>query len=409
MLRNALLSATIIATGFTTSAIAEEAESLTDMLANGDVKLNLRPRFEAVSQDGKMDDAFATTLRTRLSYTTKTFEGISAYVEFEDVRNLANENYNNTINGKTEYPVIADPSSTELNQGYLSYTGLSNTTLRAGRQAINLNNQRMVGSVGWRQNDQTLDSMLAIYSPTKDLTAIYSYVWNVNRIFSDQHPLGNLDTDTHVVNVSYTGLGGLGKISAYGLFVDLNNPAVYGLSSRTYGANLTGSKDVSDNVKFNYELEYATQKGIKDNPTRYKADYYHVAATFASKGFSFGGGYEVLGGNGSQSFKTPLATLHKYNGWADKFLATPGNGLKDVYIKAGYKFSEGAVKGLSTTLIFHDYRADVGGSKYGSELDWILAKKINETYSIAFKGAHYNANSHATDTTKLWIQLGVAF
>ncbi len=408
MFRNLLLSATIIASGFTT-AYADEAESLTDAIKNGDAGLNIRPRFESVSQDGIANNASAFTVRTKLNFKTKTFQGFSAFVEFEDVRNLANENYNNTLNGNSMYPVVADPSSTELNQGYLTYTGVDNLTLQAGRQAVNLNNQRMVGSVGWRQNDQTLDSVLAVYSPTKDLTAIYSYVWNVNRIFSDDHPFGNLDTDTHVFNVAYSGLDGLGKISAYGLFIDLNNPAVFGLSSRTVGVNFTGSQDVTDSVKFNYELEYAAQKGIKDNPVYYKANYYHAAASFSTNGFTLGGGYEVLGSNGTQSFKTPLATLHKYNGWADKFLNTPGLGLKDTYFKAAYKFPSGTVKGLSATLVYHSFSSDEGDMKYGSEFDWVISKKINKTYSIAFKGAHYSADTHATDTTKFWIQLGAAF
>jgi hypothetical protein len=35
-------------------------------------------------------------------------------------------------------------------------------------------------------------------------------------------------------------------------------------------------------------------------------------------------GYELLGSdNGEYGFATPLATLHKFNGWADQFLGTP--------------------------------------------------------------------------------------
>jgi len=408
MFRTALLSATIIASGFA-PAFSEDATSLVDAFKNGDVNLNVRTRFESVSQDGVLNNASAFTIRTKLNYATKTFQGLSAFVEFEDSRNLAGENYNNTINGNTIYPVVADPSSTELNQGYLTYTGVENLTLRVGRQAVNLNNQRMVGSVGWRQNDQTLDSFLAVYSPTEDLTAIYSYVWNVNRIFSDDHPFGNLDTDTHVFNVSYSGLGDIGKLSAYGVLVDLNDAPVYGLSSSTYGVNFTGSQDVSDGVKFKYELEYATQKGIKDNPVHYKSDYFHAAASFVTNGFTLGGGYEVLGSNGVQSFKTPLATLHKYNGFADKFLSTPGLGLKDAYVKAGYKFSEGSMKGVSATVIYHDFSSEEGGVSYGSEVDWVLAVPIDDTFKLLFKGAHYSADAHGTDTTKFWVQLGAAF
>jgi len=47
-------------------------------------------------------------------------------------------------------------------------------------------------------------------------------------------------------------------------------------------------------------------------------------------------GYEVLEGNGAIGFATPLATLHAFNGWADMFLTTPANGLKDLYFRASY-------------------------------------------------------------------------
>ncbi len=408
MFRTVLLSATILASGFA-PAFSDDADSLIDALKNGDATLTLRPRYESVSQDGVVNNASAFTLRTRLNYATKTFKGLSAFIEFEDVRNLANENYNNTINGNSTYPVVADPSSTELNQGYITYTGIDKVTLRAGRQAINLDNQRMVGSVGWRQNDQTLDNVLAVFSPVKDLTAIYSYVWNVNRVFSDQHPFGNLDTDTHVINVSYAGLGGLGKLTTYGLFVDLNDAPVYALSSRTLGVRFDGSQEISNGSKVSYEFEYADQKGIKDNPTRYESDYFHAAAAFDSHGFTLGGGYELLGSNGTQSFQTPLATLHKFNGFADKFLSTPGLGLKDVYAKAGYKFNEGAIKGLSATVFYHDFSSEEGNVKYGTEFDWVLAMPIDKTFKVLFKGAHYSADMLGTNTNKFWLQLDATF
>ena len=41
-------------------------------------------------------------------------------------------------------------------------------------------------------------------------------------------------------------------------------------------------------------------------------------------------GYELLGSDGvTVAFSTPLATLHAFEGWADKFLATPAAGITD--------------------------------------------------------------------------------
>ena len=39
-------------------------------------------------------------------------------------------------------------------------------------------------------------------------------------------------------------------------------------------------------------------------------------------------------------FNTPLATLHAFNGWADRFLTTPVKGLADTNIKLLAKYAK---------------------------------------------------------------------
>ena len=169
----------------------DEAESFVDAITNGTTNISFRLRNENVDQVGFAENANALTLRTKLKYSTKVFKGFSAVAEVDNVLALDN-NYNSTINGRTNRPVIADPKMTEFNQAYIAYTGFKDTTLLAGRVAHNMNNQRFVGTVGWRQNDQTWDMAGIISSPIEDFTFTGAYVWNVNRIFSDDHPLATL-------------------------------------------------------------------------------------------------------------------------------------------------------------------------------------------------------------------------
>ena len=84
---------------------------------------------------------------------------------------MVGEKFNNTVNRKTQYPVVADPEATEVNQAYLIYGGIPDTRLQAGRRAIKLDNQRFVGNVGFRQNEQTFDSATIANSTLTDLTA----------------------------------------------------------------------------------------------------------------------------------------------------------------------------------------------------------------------------------------------
>lgn len=389
-------------------AYAEDATNFAELFEKGDAGLDLRYRLETVDQDGFSKNATASTLLSKLWYRTANLNGFSAYVEGTHTAVLGKETYNNTVNGNITRPVVADPSTTELNQAYLQYAS-DKATVRVGRQGVNIDNQRFIGTVGFRQNDQTYDAAAAILTPSKDLTATYGYVWNVNRIFGEDHPFGDLDTETHILNVSYNGLG-FGKLSAYGYLIDLNDAPVFGLSSSTFGVRFAGKQAASDAVKFGYEFEYAKQTDYKDNPADYSADYWHAGLSASGNGFSIGVDYELLGSDNGVSFKTPLATLHKFNGWADKFLGTPASGLRDIFATASYRVqSEGALKGLLFKAVYHDFKSDVGDLSYGTEWDFLVSKKISKNVTASVKAALYNADGFATDTDKIWITLAAKF
>lgn len=403
-----LLSASLFALMVTMPAAANETWSFDDFWSKGNVGVDLRYRLELVDQDSFDRNATASTLLTKLWYQTGTVQGFSGYLEFTNTTVLGKETFNSTVNGNITRPVVADPETTELNQVYLQYKN-GNVTLKGGRQGINLDNQRFIGTVGFRQNDQTYDSIAAIATPAENLTAVYSYVWNVNRIFGEDHPLGDLDTNTHVFNVSYTGFD-LGTLTAYAYLIDLNDTPVLGLSSATYGARFVGKRAVSQTVKLGYELEYASQSDYQDNPRDYRADYWNAGLTATSGGFTLGIGYEQLGSDNGVGFSTPLATLHKFNGWADLFLATPANGLQDR--NASLAYTVPGTEGLGGTLfkvIYHDFQSDVGSAEFGTEWDFLISKKVNRYLTASVKAGFYQADEFATDTSRIWFTLATKF
>jgi hypothetical protein len=85
-------------------------------------------------------------------------------------------------NGKTQYPVVADPGGTEINQVYLKYTADSANGIY-GRQRINYSNQRFVGDIAWRQNEQTFDGLRGNWQALDNLNLDYSYSYRVLRVF----------------------------------------------------------------------------------------------------------------------------------------------------------------------------------------------------------------------------------
>jgi hypothetical protein len=383
---------------------AEDVNSFSDAITKGKGSLNFRYRFENVDQDGLNKDANASTLRTRINFKSASYLGWYTELEADNITYLGDDKFNNTRNGKPGYPVVADPDGTDLNQAYVGYSTARNK-FKFGRQRINLDNQRFIGGVGWRQNEQTYDAVMLSSSPIDKLTVNLAYLDRILRIFGpdEGNPPKDLDSQSAVVNGSYQ-IEGLGNLTGYGYFLDFENAAP--LSSSTIGIRLDGKQNFGDNA-FLYTLEYADQEDYGDNPISYSAGYYLVELGLSTPMGTVKGGIETLegdSGKAGQAFNTPLATLHKFQGWADKFLSTPGAGIDDTYISLG-----GPVLGTNVALVYHQFDANSGSAEYGSELDFSVAKKINSNFSVLLKYASYDADDFSTDTDKIWLMLTATF
>jgi hypothetical protein len=376
-----------------------EAENLIEALTKGSVSLNLRYRYEEVADDlvpGR--DAHASTLRTALGYRTLPWFGVSAFLEAENVTVIGNDLYNNKgagslWNGVDDRPVVADVALTEINQVYLDVCSLKDTIFRAGRDEILLDNQRFVGNVGWRQNHQSFDALSIGNESIPHTRLTYIYMANVNRIFGD-----NKRMNSSLFNGNYSGCP-YADFTLYYYYLDYDRDLDFGASTGTFGGRLNGDWNADENWKINYDFEYATQGDVAENPYEIDADYYHLQAGFGyTKAFSFTLGYEVLGGSpGLGSFSTPLATLHKFNGWADRFLVTPEDGLADTYVALGSKLGAFTLKGA-----YHWFKADEGGYNYGNEVDLLASWKSSWKQVFAIKAAIYDADTWSQDVTKIW-------
>ncbi len=395
------------------SAVA--SDDVASIVKDGEFFGHMRYRYEFVDQDGIATNAKASTIRTNLGFKTGEYKNFQALLEGQVVRNIGASSFNSTTNGKTTYPTVADPNIAEINQAWVSWTGLPDTTVKVGRQAINLDNQRFVGTVAWRQNDQTFDAALIANSSIPNLDLAYAYVSNVNRIQGNDHALGDLSTVAHIAHANYKVADWL-SLAGYGYWLDID--LAPSLSSKTFGIRATGKAPINDNWSFFYEAEVATQSDHGNNTNSYDEEYYHIAPGISGNGFTLQAGYEELGGDGTNSFKTPLATGHKFNGWADKFLITPANGLEDAYAKVSYKFSNVGeyIDGTKVTAVYHNFDGDQAGD-YGNEIDLSVAKSFTlpegqpfKKLSFLVKYSDYNADDSAyKDTQKLWFQMGVNF
>lgn len=358
---------------------------------------DLRLRLETVDQDNAAKDATALTLRSRLGYLSDSYQGFSARLELENNVALIDD-YNNAVGNGSQYSVVADPDFTELDQAYLQYQSGA-VTAKLGRQVLTFDNHRFVGHVGWRQDRQTFDALSLQVAATDALTLNAAYLDKRNRIFANEK---DIEAKDWLLNARYKLDSGVA--TAYAYLLEVDNHTDNGLD--TYGARYAGKAKMGE-TPLHYAIEVASQQNTAAGVSR---DTLYTLAELATvlNGLKLTLGYEVLGSdNGNVGFATPLATLHKFNGWADTFLNTPAQGLQDIYLSVG-----GKAAGGKWLLAYHDYAADEASATVddlGSEINALYARKFKHGLSGGIKYAAFNAKDVAVDTDKLWLWAGYSF
>ena len=374
-----------------------------------------RLRYEDVDQTPMAEEADAETLRVRLGFETGKAWNTSLLAEGEAIAHLSGEYRDDTARTRNAtYPVIPDPESEEINRLQLVNTSLPGTTVTLGRQRIVLDDQRFIGNVGWRQNEQTFDAVRIVNKPLAALALDVTYLNQVNRIFGRESPQGRYKGDGVLANAAYT--FSFGKLTGFGYWLDFD-PITYlpvaldptRVSTETFGARYAGERPLKK-LKLAYAATYATQTDHGSNPLELDLDYYSAELTATYRQYGVTVGQEVMEGNAVVGFATPLATMHRFHGWADKFLTTPANGIDDKYVGFGYTAKGVAMLDtLSANLVYRDFESERLAVDLGTEIDLQLQAKYKRFVGL-LKLAKYDAHEGRTpaayqDTTKFWVQL----
>jgi hypothetical protein len=354
------------------------------------ISLNVRARMELAKQEG-LDRGRANTIRTLLGLETVPLHGLSVTIQGENNTAFNDDRYWDTVstpNGKT---AIADPGHMSLNQLFGRYQndGLLGLDARGGRQRITLDDQRFVGDVGWRQNMQTFDSAwVQSHLGVEGLRASFGYLWDIRRIFGDKGSAAQKDWDSnsYLYHVAYDGFAGV-DASAFAYLLDFDNSLVN--SANSYGFRATGRRQLSGTWSLPWATSYAYQTDAGDNPVDYRAHYVNAELGATLEGWgTLKGGYELLGSDdGKARFVTPLATAHKFNGYADAFLDNGGlGGLQDLYFTLAPKLPS-KLKGHVT---YHRFWSDDGSDELGEEWDVVLSRPLTSYLVGLTKVALFN-------------------
>lgn len=384
-------------------ACADLLEGLNEAVREGSVDFDFRYRYEFVDQDGFDQEAHASTLRSRITLASGEVAGVSALVEVDNTSYIGNDLFNSTENGKTDYPQVSDPKGTDINQAWLKYTWQDLSAIY-GRQRILHGRQRFVGNVGWRQNEQTYDGLRAQWGLGGGLTLDYAYVYNINRIYGpddrDTEP-ADWHGENHLLRLDW-GFAGEQQLSVYFYQIEIDERRAWDPGKSVNNSNHSWGLEYSGKLgPVSARAAWATQSDAGDSHLDYDANYWLLEGAMQLTGLKARLGYEVLGAGDGVGFKTPLATLHKFQGWADKFLSTPADGIEDLYLDASGKLGP-----VLWILAYHDFQAEDGSDDWGSEWDLEAAWPLNEQFTVKLNYAHFDSDDAAyTDAEKLWLTL----
>lgn len=358
----------------------------------------LRARYEHVDDAAFPREADAATLRLRAGLHGRFGGHWEALVEGEGIA-AAGHHDDGIGTAKGQWPAVIDPEGTELDQAWLrGQAGPVSATV--GRQRLLFANQRWIGNSGWRQNEQTFDAVSAEWAVQPSLKLRYAWLDRVHRVAGDdaRDPRAReRRLDAHYAELAWQ--QGAWQLAPYALLHRDRDVAAASTDTRGVRA---GWDRIADGHGCRVAIEVARQQDAGANPGEFSHDYWWFEPACAVEGVLLRVGVEHLGGNGSHALQAPLGTLHAFNGWADKFNATPAAGLEDRYLGAGGKWHAGT---LEWALAWHDYRADAGSAHYGRELDASLAFPVAKGVRGLAKVADYRADRLGRDTRKLWLQL----
>ncbi|WP_457642918.1 hypothetical protein [Persephonella sp.] len=382
--------------------------------------LEFRPRYEYVDQEktGKKD-ANALTIRTKIGVNIGTVlgvQGLSATLEAIDVSALIDQ-YDPQ---RTKYETVKDPANTRITQAYLAYK-YSNFVFIAGRKYVAIDDHRFIGTVNWRQMPQSLGVVAVAGKPIQGLDFLLAGVYERKGIVDSLNKDWKMDKMPIVLDVNYQVVPQALRLKGFAyLLTDIHN---------TYGIKASGKIGLGNGVTVSYLGEYAKQTDPyqKDNVATkpdIDTDYYRLKVGASAMGFFGNVMYTYFGNAGGKDagFSTPLATLHKFDGWADVMLSGAAKGfyygMKEWCISAGYK--NPVIGKLMIAYLKFDSDKDPGfGKSIGSEVDLLYAKKLTKRLSFLAKAAYYNADNGycisecnnkedalgKNDVTKYWLQL----
>lgn len=370
----------------------------------------IRPRTEYVHGFKSLSavdqqPGFFTTQRSRLNATYKN-EFFETYVCLQDIRTW----------GSQRQLVIGDGALTSFHEAWGIAKLDDRWQLKLGRQEINLDDQRIFGSVNWAQQARSHDAALLMYKNDSSrvkfqLGLAYNQVapqLNGNLYVlagsykTFQYVWFRKDWDHFGVSLLFLNLGqDAAKVGSYKT-----------LFNQTAGIRITYKKE-----KISANAAFYQQNGLTGDTLETKLSAQLISADCsyqASKKVTLSAGYEFISGQNQvgqsadyyrtqRAFNPYFGTNHKFNGVMDYFYVgnhTGSVGLQDPWVRFRYKSPEkwyfqsdihyfmAATDVLDQKAFALDGTEQAMDPTLGTEIDLGFGGAINKAVKVDFVYAH---------------------
>ncbi len=393
----------LIAAGCPLTGVAEPEHTL-DFL--------MRARYGHMEVGGT--DGQTASVLFRGSVASNWSDYFHTLLEVDHVETFLEDDFSDGVRFNGEI-LVPDVPGTEINQALLSFQ-LGSLSLNAGRQRIEFDNERFIGSIDFWQNDQTFDALHARYNFLTNSHISQTYIANANRIFGD-----DADERLSPSDINYVALDGMrpvrfwgdhehnthltrlelrewdySQVVAYAYLIE--NEDLPAVSNDTFGGMYKFIYK-GGAIKYRLELEAAIQER-SEVPNAPTTPYYRFEGGLGFDSFEAGLRREVLTAEGGVEFITPLGSGHEFQGWADAFSAA-GTGVEDTSLTVSWRDAP-----WKLDLRYHFFSEYDGSRDFGTELDFDLTFKPFDRHIFFIRFADFKASSdygnELVDQTKVF-------
>lgn len=372
------------------------------------VSFDARTRYQSIQRDLETDGE-ALTLRLEATVELDIAPKTVLIGELEGVIALIDE-FDDGTRPESGLPFIPDPNGLELNRLAITTEAIDQVRVTAGRQTLALDDWRFIGAFPFRQNQQTFDAVrfetTAIGPGTLDL----GYFGRVLRPLGADNPGGRFTGDSFYAN--YNVQTPVGRLTAFHYSLDLET-GPEGVERQILSNQVTGTRLFGrqhwDDFGVVWDFAYARQSDHAGNPEEFDADYILAQFTVEPGRSGFTLRAETLGSDNGQGFQTPLASLHRFQGFADQFLQTPDDGVQDISLLARHDLGQlGVFQNVRAFVRHHWFESDVGDNPFGTEWNFSISGQVGDV-SVSVEYADYNADTFSTDTRVLFLTTQLGF